>query len=56
MNLSIRISLRFALLVVLFLNLFNEAEIFGTEPDGKYVFNRSKIHIEGLMSPFEATD
>jgi len=55
MNLSIRISLRFALLVVLFLNLFNEAEIFGTEPDGKYVFNRSKIHIEGLMSPFEAT-
>jgi len=42
-------------LVVLFLNLFNEAEIFGTEPDGKYVFNRSKIHIEGLMSPFEAT-
>ena len=55
MNLSIRISLRFALLLVLFLNLFNEAEIFGTEPDGKYVFNRSKIHIEGLMSPFEAT-
>ena len=55
MNLCIRISLRFALLVVLFLNLFNEAEIFGTEPDGKYVFNRSKIHIEGLMSPFEAT-
>lgn len=55
MNLSIRYSLRFALLVVLFLNLFNEAEIFGTEPDGKYVFNRSKIHIEGLMSPFEAT-
>ena len=42
-------------MVVLFLNLFNEAEIFGTEPDGKYVFNRSKIHIEGLMSPFEAT-
>ncbi len=55
MKLSIRISLRFALLVVLFLNLFNEAEIFGTEPDGKYVFNRSKIHVEGLMSPFEAT-
>ncbi len=55
MKLSIRISLRFALLSVLFLNLFNEAEIFGIEPDGKYVFNRSKIHVEGLMSPFEAT-
>jgi len=55
MNLTIRISLRFALLLVLFLNLFNDAEIFGTEPDGKYVFNRSKIHVEGLMSPFEAT-
>ena len=40
---------------VLFLNLFNEVGAFGTKPDGKYVFNRSKIHIEGVMSPFEAT-
>jgi len=55
MKLSIRICLRFAVLSVLFLNLFNKLEVFGTEPDGKYVFNRSKIHIEGVMSPFEAT-
>lgn len=55
MKLSIRICLRFALLSVLFLNLFTILDAFGTEPDGKYVFNRSKIHIEGVMSPFEAT-
>ena len=55
MKLSIRICLRFAVLSVLFLNLLNKLEVFGTEPDGKYVFNRSKIHIEGVMSPFEAT-
>lgn len=55
MKLSIRICLRFALLSVLFLNLFTILDVFGTEPDGKYVFNRSKIHIEGVMSPFEAT-
>ncbi len=47
--------MRFAVLSVLFLNLFNEVGAFGTKPDGKYVFNRSKIHIEGVMSPFEAT-
>ena len=55
MNLSIRISLRFVLWLVLFLNLLYDTDVFGAEPDGKYVFNRSKIHIEGLMSPFEAT-
>jgi alpha-galactosidase len=55
MKFNIRICLRFALLSVLFLNLFNKLEAFGIEPDGKYVFNRSKIHIEGAMSPFEAT-
>ena len=55
MKLNIRICLRFAVLSVLFLNLLNKVEAFGTEPDGKYVFNRSKIHIEGVLSPFEAT-
>jgi alpha-galactosidase len=55
MKLSIRICLRFAVLSVLILNLFDKVEAFGTEPDVKYVFNRSKIHIEGIMSPFEAT-
>jgi len=42
-------------LSVLFLNLYSSVEVFGDESDGKYVFNRSKIHIEGAMSPFEAT-
>jgi len=55
MKLSIGVGMRFVLVVVLFLNLFNPIEVFGTEPDGLYVFNRSKIHIEGVMSPFEAT-
>lgn len=30
-------------------------EIFGAEPDDKYVFNKSKIRIEGTLTPFEAT-
>jgi alpha-galactosidase len=55
MKLSIRICIGFVVLLVLFLNLFTKVEAFGTEPDGLYVFNRSKIHIEGVMSPFEAT-
>ena len=55
MKTSIGIGMRFVLLLVLFLNIFSVIEAFGTEPDGLYVFNRSKIHIEGAMSPFEAT-
>jgi len=47
--------MRFVLAFVLFLNLFITVKAAGTEPDGLYVFNRSKIHIEGVMSPFEAT-
>ena len=55
MKISIGIGMRFVLILVLFLNIFGAIEASGTEPDGLYVFNRSKIHIEGVMSPFEAT-
>lgn len=55
MKLGIGVGMRFVLVVVLFLNLFNTVEVSGTEPIGSYVFNKSKIHIEGDMSPFEAT-
>jgi len=55
MKILIGIGMRFVLMAVLFLNLSGSIVVFGAEPDGLYVFNRSKIHIEGVMSPFEAT-
>jgi len=55
MKLNISNGIRFILLMVLFQNFVFNGEVFGAEPDGLYVFNRSKIHIEGVMSPFEAT-
>ena len=55
MKSSIGIGLRFIVLLVLLLNLTTEVKVLGAEPDGLYVFNRSKIHIQGVMSPFEAT-
>lgn len=30
-------------------------KLFGAEPDDKYIFNKSKIRIEGTLTPFEAT-
>jgi alpha-galactosidase len=55
MKLNIGMGMRFIVLLVLFLNPVNIVAVFGAEPDGLYVFNRSKIHVEGVMSPFEAT-
>lgn len=39
----------------LFLNVLAFNESFGAERDDLYVFNLSKIRIEGVISPFEAT-
>jgi len=42
-------------LLVLSLNLLANMRLFGAEPDDLYVFDRSKIRIEGVLAPFEAT-
>ena len=54
MKLTISKGIRFILLMVLFQNFLSNVDVLGAEPDGLYVFNKSKIHIEGVMSPFEA--
>jgi len=41
--------------MVLLLNLIGNLALFGAEPSDLYVFNRSKIRIEGVLTPFEAT-
>jgi alpha-galactosidase len=43
------------IVLVLILNLGNNYRLLGSESDDLYVFNKSKIHIEGVLSPFEAT-
>jgi len=55
MKRTIGLGIRFILLMTLFQNLIGNVNVLGAEPDGLYVFNKSKIHIEGAMSPFEAT-
>lgn len=47
--------MKFIGLVVLIMNLFTNLGSFGAEPDDLYVFNKSKIRIEGVLTPFEAT-
>jgi alpha-galactosidase len=42
-------------LMVFILNLGWNSVSFGVEPGDVYVFNKSKIHIEGVLTPFEAT-
>lgn len=42
-------------LIVLILNLGGSLKSKGAESDNLYVFNKSKIHIEGVLTPFEAT-
>ena len=42
-------------LIVLILNLEGCFRLYGSEPAELYVFNKSKIHIEGVLTPFEAT-
>lgn len=42
-------------LLVIFFIFSAVSELFGAEPEDKYIFNKSKIRIEGSLSPFEAT-
>jgi len=42
-------------LLVLVLNFGLNSVLYAVEPGDLYVFNKSKIHIEGVLSPFEAT-
>ncbi|HEY5592956.1 MAG TPA: hypothetical protein VIK55_18310, partial [Paludibacter sp.] len=49
------IGMKFVGLMVIVINLIGNLVLFGAEPNDLYVFNRSKIRIEGVLTPFEAT-
>lgn len=49
------IRMKFIGSMVLIMNLLANLGLYGAEPDDLYVFNRSKIRIEGVLTPFEAT-
>jgi alpha-galactosidase len=49
------LRMRLIVFMVLILILSGNLNLLAAEPDGLYVFNKSKIHIEGILSPFEAT-
>ncbi|MDP2337807.1 MAG: hypothetical protein Q8N05_15445 [Bacteroidota bacterium] len=55
MNVNFGIGMKFIGLMVLVMVLFADLGSFGAEPDDLYVFNKSKIRIEGVLTPFEAT-
>jgi len=42
-------------LIILILNWGGGFQSYGSAPSDLYVFNKSKIHIEGVLTPFEAT-
>lgn len=42
-------------LLIFFLTISVQAESINLEPDDTYIFNKSKIRMEGKISPFEAT-
>ena len=54
---KVNYSLGFKLigLMVLILNFGGNFRSYGSNPGDLYVFNKSKIHIEGVLTPFEAT-
>ncbi len=55
MNVNFGIGMKLMGLMVLILNLYWISGLNAAEPDNLYVFDRSKIHIEGVLTPFEAT-
>lgn len=55
MNVNFGIGMKLMGLMVLILNLYWISGLNAAEPDNLYVFDRSKIRIEGVLTPFEAT-
>ena len=55
MKLNIGILLKLFGLLVFFLTISVQADSINAEPDDIYIFNKSKIRMEGKISPFEAT-
>lgn len=55
MKLIFGIGMKMVGVMVLIINLSGAMDLYGAEPDGGYVFNTSKIRIEGSLNPFEAT-
>lgn len=49
------LSMKLIGLLVIFFTFSAVSELLGAEPEDKYIFNKSKIRIEGSLSPFEAT-
>ncbi|MBA4410232.1 MAG: hypothetical protein Q8S54_18550 [Bacteroidota bacterium] len=55
MNVNIGIVMKLIGLLFLFLTVSATADALKAVPDDTYIFNKSKIRIEGKLSPFEAT-
>ena len=55
MKMNFGMWMKFISVMVLYINLIGSWGLIGAEPGDLYVFNRSKIHIEGVLTPFEAT-
>ncbi len=55
MKLTLRKSMKLIGLMVLMLVLISQNYVIGAEPDNFYVFDKSKIRIDGNLTPFEAT-
>lgn len=55
MRLTGGIAVKLIGLILLFLNLTGSTGLYGAETDDLYVFNESKIRIEGVLKPFEAS-
>jgi alpha-galactosidase len=55
MKVKFGIGIRSLSLLMLLLSFGLNTQTFAAEPGDIYVFNKSKIHLEGALSPFEAT-
>jgi len=55
MKINLGVGIKFVGLLIVILNFGWKSVSYAAEPGDKYVFNKSKIHVEGVLSPFEAT-
>lgn len=55
MKLKFALTIRNCFILLIFLCAVGGAKAAGTDTGELYLFNKSKIHVEGVMSPFEAS-
>ena len=55
MNVNYRNGMKYVRMMAVLLIIIFNLKLSAAEPDDLYIFNRSKIRIEGVMNPFEAT-